>query len=62
MDPADPAALSTPRHLAPSSPTGIYLPWLKVSAALRYVLSFPWTPDAWRSLPKIRATEEAPLH
>jgi len=33
MDPADPAALPTPRHLAPSSLTGLYLPWLKVSAA-----------------------------
>jgi hypothetical protein len=27
-----------------------YLPWLKVSVALRYVLSFPWTPEAWREV------------
>ncbi len=50
MDPADPGALPTPRHLAPNSLTGIYLPWLKVSVALRYVLSFPWAPDAWREV------------
>ena len=24
-----------------------YLPWLKVEVALRYALSFPWTPEAW---------------
>ncbi|HEX9408411.1 MAG TPA: hypothetical protein VGA23_02035 [Methylomirabilota bacterium] len=25
---------------------------LKISVALRYVLSFPWTPDAWREVPQ----------
>ena len=28
-----------------------YLPWLKVSVvALRYILTFPWAPDAWREV------------
>jgi hypothetical protein len=27
-----------------------YLPWLKVSVALRYVLTFPWAPEAWRKV------------
>jgi len=34
-------------RLAPGSQTICYLPWLKVSVALRYALTFPWTPDAW---------------
>ena len=37
-----------PNLIAPDSQTACYLPWLKVSVALRYVLCFPWTPDAWR--------------
>ncbi len=40
-----------PHLLAPGSQTTCYLPWLKVSVALRYVLSFSWTPDAW---PEVR--------
>jgi len=31
--------------------TACYLPWLKVSVALRYALTFPWTPGAWRVVP-----------
>jgi len=48
MDPAVPAAHPTPRFLAPGSRIAGYLPWLKVKVALRYALTFPWTPDAWR--------------
>ena len=45
----DPARLPhAPYPLAPGSQIACYLPWLKVSVALRYVLSFPWTPEAWR--------------
>jgi hypothetical protein len=36
---------ATPR-LAPKSLRAVYLPWLKVSVALRYALTFPWTPEA----------------
>jgi len=25
-----------------------YDPWLKVSVALRYVLTYPWAPEAWQ--------------
>ena len=39
-----------PHPLAPDSQTACYLPWLKVSVAPRYVLSFPWTPEAWREV------------
>ena len=47
----DPALLPhAPYPLAPGSQTACYLPWLKVSVALRSVLSFPWTPDAWREV------------
>ncbi len=47
----DPARLPhTPHPLAPGPLTACYLPWLKVSVALRYVLTFPWTPDAWREV------------
>lgn len=28
----------------------IYLPWLKVCVALRYLLTFPWAPEAWREV------------
>jgi hypothetical protein len=43
----DPARLRhVPHSLAPGPETACYLPRLKVSVALRYVLSFPWTPDA----------------
>ena len=27
-----------------------YLPWLKISVALRYALTFPWTPEAWQEV------------
>jgi hypothetical protein len=50
MDPADPVARPVPARLAPGSQTVCYLPWLKMSVALRYVLSFPWTPDARREV------------
>jgi hypothetical protein len=30
-------------RLAPKSLTAVYLPWLKVSVALRYALTFPCT-------------------
>jgi len=33
--------------LPSASQRAIYLPWLEVSVALRYVLTFPWTPEAW---------------
>ena len=47
MDPADPAALPT-QHLLGSGPqTACYLPWLKVSLALRMALSYPWDTNAW---------------
>ncbi len=39
-----------PNPIAPGSQTACYLPWLKVSVALRNVLCFPWTPDAWREV------------
>jgi len=35
-----------PHFLAPGSQTLCYVPWLKVSVALRYALTFPWTPEA----------------
>jgi hypothetical protein len=37
-----------PYPLAPGFQTACYLPWLKVSVALRYVLSLPWILEAWR--------------
>jgi len=40
----------TPHPLAPGPQTTCYLPWLKVSVAFRYVLSFPWKPEAWREV------------
>jgi hypothetical protein len=47
----DPTRLPhAPHSLAPGAQTACYLPWLKVSVALPYVLSFPWTPDAWREV------------
>ena len=36
-----------PHSLAPGSQTVCYLPWLKVSVALRDVRTFPWAPEAW---------------
>jgi len=39
-----------PHSLAPGSQTVCYLPWLKVSVALRYVRTFPWAPEAWREI------------
>lgn len=51
---------ATPR-LAPESLRAVYLPWLKVSVALRYVRTFPWAPGAWRELrehiPRLLAEE-----
>jgi len=42
----DPARLPPARYaLAPGPQIACYLPWLKVSVALRHVLSFPWTPE-----------------
>jgi hypothetical protein len=47
----DPTRLPhVPHSLAPGSQTVCYLPWLKVSVALRYVRTFPWAPDAWREV------------
>ena len=37
-----------PYPLAPHSQRACYLPWLKVSVALRYVRTFPWAAEAWR--------------
>jgi len=42
MDPT--RRLHVPHSLAPGSETVCYLPWLKVSVALRYVRTFPWAP------------------
>ena len=39
-----------PHSLAPGSQTVCYLPWLKVSVALRYVRTFPWAAEAWREV------------
>ena len=47
----DPTRLPhAPYSLAPGPQTSWYLPWRKVSVALRSVLSFPWTPEAWREV------------
>ena len=35
-----------PHSLAPGSQSVCYLPWLKVSVALRYVRTFPWASEA----------------
>jgi hypothetical protein len=35
-----------PYPLAPGSQNACYLPWPKVSVALRYVRTFPWAPEA----------------
>jgi len=41
------ACVETIQEIEPSC----YLPWLKVSVvALRYILTFPWAPDAWREV------------
>jgi hypothetical protein len=50
MEPAGQAVRPVPRRLAPGSQTTCDLPWLKGSVAPRYVLGFPWTPDAWREV------------
>ena len=39
-----------PHSLAPGSQTVCYLPWLKISVALRYVRTFPRVPEAWREV------------
>jgi hypothetical protein len=36
-----------PHSLAPDSQTGCYLPWLKVSLALRMALTYPWDATSW---------------
>ena len=36
--------------LPSASLRALYLPWLKVSVALRYILTFPWAPEAWREV------------
>jgi hypothetical protein len=47
----DPTRLPhAPYPLAPDSQTACYLPWLKVSVALWYVLSFPWASQAWQEV------------
>ena len=45
----DPSSL-VPHPLASSSQRACYLPWLKVSVALRYIRTFPWAPEAWREV------------
>ena len=50
MNPADPADHPTSLPLAPKSQRACSLPWLKISVALRYALTFPWTPEAWQEV------------
>lgn len=50
MDPAEPPGPPVVLPLAPKLQTACYLPRLKLSVALRYVLTFPWAPDAWREV------------
>ena len=50
MEPADQAARPVPWRLAPGSQTTCYLPSPKGSVALRYMLGFPWAPEAWREV------------
>jgi hypothetical protein len=50
MEPGDQVARPVPGRCALGAQTTCYLPWLKVSVALQYVLSVPWTPDAWREV------------
>jgi hypothetical protein len=50
LDPTDPAAYPTLCILPPGPQTACYLPWLKVEVALRYALTFPWTPEAWQEV------------
>ena len=59
----DPTRLPhVPHALAPGPQTVCYLPWLKVSVALQYMLSFPWTPDPWREvrqhIPRLLAEQD----
>jgi len=46
MDPSSRA----PYPLPPRSQTACYLPWLKISVALRYVRTFPWALEAWQEV------------
>jgi len=39
-----------PHSLALGSQTVCYLPWLKVSVALRHIRTLPWAPEAWREI------------
>jgi len=42
---------SDPHGLLPSEErTACYGPWLKVSVALRYVLSYHWSDEAWQEV------------
>lgn len=50
MDAADPPDRLIAHPLAPKSQRACYLPWLTVSMALRYALTFPWTPEAWQEV------------
>jgi hypothetical protein len=45
----DPSS-QAPYPLAPGSQTVCYMPWLKVSVALRYVRTFPWASEPWREV------------
>ena len=44
VDLGDPPARSNVPSLAPRSQRACYLPWLKISVVLRYVLTYPWPP------------------
>ena len=50
MDLGDPTARSSVPRLAPRSQRACYLPSLKISVALRYVLTYPWATEAWREV------------
>lgn len=43
--------LGDPHRLLPfAEQTACYGPWLKVSVALRYVLTYPWSNEAWEEV------------
>ena len=50
MDLIEPDTSFAQPSFAPGARTACYLPWLKASVALRYALTFPWTPAAWREV------------
>jgi len=39
-----------PPALVPFPQLACYSEWLKIEVALRYVLSYPWAPEAWREI------------